>query len=1074
MPTGQVSVSVSVRVLGGISIEVDGVAVALPESLRAVALLGWLATHVGPRSRSEVASALWPDVPDSAARNSMRTALWALRRAFGEHAEVVLDTSRNRIGLCNVEVDVARFDELVADDCLDEALAMSSGELLAGLDDEWAILARESHRDRVTEVLRGQSAKAAANGDSALAVERARHAAELNPLSETCARLLMCRHEEAGDRSLALAAYARIVERLRHELKIAPSDETWQLAHKIRSRQQHQHPTPPASTQLHRLATTALIGRDRELRSLGRAWSSARSGAGGVVIVHGEPGIGKTRLVAELIELAGHTGGLTALGATSSIGSPPYWPWAELASALLRGLGGVPDGESFTTALAPLLPTQIQPAAPGPPDFEQARLTEGLLDLLAYAAASAPVLAVMEDMHGCDDASALVLTRACRRVQTLPALLVWTRRDRPLPAALIDAEHEARHCAAVLADVALRPLANSDIAEIAGSAGLVDGDAISKVVAQADGNALLAVESARAIKRGDADCAQGLSSTVRAARSHLSASSRALCEVMAVAGRALSIEDARRRARPSDDAEFDATFEGASNAGLLQIVDGKIDFRHALVRDAYYASLPELQRIRLHAAAASDLDETGLPELAGETARHLLATGDRDGAARLLVRAANHALSLGALSRAEELLTEASGLQPSNVDIVLDLAGVAAHRGMADLAQERFERAVNALEDAEDQLGVATAHIRWAECNTGPLCRPLVARRAVSTALEVIDSAGVSALRLRLEAQAFLALCEAMAGDPQACEQLLNSIDTQCGRLPTDPIRDIRRHIARTLAHIREGRLDEVGDAGRAAAAIARSIGRLDLMYGSLLNSAAGLASTGAYAEALQLLDEIGTVPSAGTLPLAIEADVQLSRAWLMSRLGRHAEALRVAKSTQRLAERIGGPELAATADAETGRILLRAGHYEEAAVCLAHALRAESASIGRPLAHLQRAEALTRLGRLADAQQELAATALEPVGRADWPDTLVARMTLVRGLIAAAQGDQLQARRYLERAVAGWRRRIADADASGSTAALADLGRPVIGQISPAEELDSVLADLAQLNTGSRHAQLR
>jgi hypothetical protein len=76
--------------------------------------------------------------------------------------------------------------------------------------------------------------------------------------------------------------------------------------------------------------------------------------------------------------------------------------------------------------------------------------------------------------------------------------------------------------------------------------------------------------------------------------------------------------------------------------------------------------------------------------------------------------------------------------------------------------------------------------------------------------------------------------------------------------------------------------------------------------------------------------------------------------------------------------------------------------------------------------------------------------------------------------LIAAAQGDQLQARRYLERAVAGWRRRIADADASGSTAALADLGRPVIGQISPAEELDSVLADLAQLNTGSRHAQLR
>jgi tetratricopeptide (TPR) repeat protein len=392
---------------------------------------------------------------------------------------------------------------------------------------------------------------------------------------------------------------------------------------------------------------------------------------------------------------------------------------------------------------------------------------------------------------------------------------------------------------------------------------------------------------------------------------------------------------------------------------------------------------------------------------------------------------------------------------------------------MAEQAQARFERAVIILDDADDRLGMVTAYIRWAEWNTGPLCRPLVAHQAVGTALEIIDTAGVSALRLRLQAQAFLALCEAMAGDPEACEQLLDSIDGQCRRLPADPIRDIRRHIARTLAHIRRGRIDEVGDAGRAAAAIARSIGRLDLMYGSLLNAAAGLASTGAHTEALQLLDEIGTMPSAGALPLAIEADVQLSRAWLMSRLGRHAEAIRVARSTQRLAERIGGPELAATADAETGRILLRARCYEEAAECLAAALGAESASIARPLARLQRAEALTRLGRLTDAQDELAATALEPVGRADWPDTLVARMALVRGLIAAAQGDRIQAQRYLERAAEGWRRRTGTADASGSAAALADLGRPVIGQICPAEELDTVLAELTQLDTGSPHAKL-
>jgi hypothetical protein len=80
-------------------------------------------------------------------------------------------------------------------------------------------------------------------------------------------------------------------------------------------------------------------------------------------------------------------------------------------------------------------------------------------------------------------------------------------------------------------------------------------------------------------------------------------------------------------------------------------------------------------------------------------------------------------------------------------------------------------------------------------------------------------------------------------------------------------------------------------------------------------------------------------------------------------------------------------------------------------------------------------------------------------------PNKLVARMAWVRGLIATAQGDDIKAQRYLQRAAAAWRRRIATADATGSTAALADLGRPVIGQISPAEELTNVLADLVQLD---------
>jgi DNA-binding SARP family transcriptional activator/tetratricopeptide (TPR) repeat protein len=1072
-------VSVSVRVLGEIAIDVDGKVVALPTSLRAVAMLGWLAIHPGPRPRSEIASSLWPDVPDSSARNSVRSALWSLRQVFGKHADAVLDTSRNRIGLHNVSVDFRHFAELVSADRLDDALALGAGELLAGLDDEWVLMARDAHRDRLIALLAASSNTAAADGDSVLAIARARAAAELNPLSESCARLLMCRYEEVGDRSVALGVYTRIVDRLRRELKIAPSEDTWRLAETIRTRQHDQRRTPvPANAGHagHRRRRGRLIGRDRELAMLERAWRTAQSGTGGVAIVHGEAGIGKTRLVAELAEIARASGGLTATGTTSSINGAPYWPWAELGGALLRGLGTVPDGQPFASALAPLLPTHIQPGAPGPPDFEQARLTEGLLDLLEFAASQTPLLLVLEDMHACDEPSVTVLARAVRRVHSLPVLLVWTRRHHPVPTMLAEAEHMARHCGALLAQIGLERLADEAISAIAHDVVHLDEAAVGAVVAAADGNALLAVEAARTLARGDVSLPEGLRSTVRAASAHLPAQSAALCATVAVAGRATGIDDVRRRHQQCDDAEFDAAFEGAHDAGLLTFADGMLDFRHALLREAYYADLPQLQRTRLHAAAARDLDQNGEPELAGEAARHLLAAGDHDAAAELLVRAAHHAVSLGALTRAEDLLTEALELTPSDIAITLELAEVAAHRGLAAESQERFERALEDLNEADDPVAVAAAHIRWAEWNLGPLCRPQVAKQSVGAALEALDTAGVFAIRLRLEAQAFMALCEAMAGDPDVCEQLLDTIDAQCCRLPAEPIRDIRRHVARSLAHMRQGRFGDVADSGREAAAIARSIGRLDLMYGSLVNAAAGLAATGSYQPALELLDEIGSMPSVGTLPLATEAEVQMSRAWLMSRLDRHAEAVRVARSAERLAERIGAPELTARVDAESGRVLLHAGFSAGAAALLAKALDVPEAAIGRPMARLELAEALTRLGRLDEAKAEVAATALEPVGRSDWPDVLVARMSSVRALIAAADGDSKAAEHHLQRAAACWRRRIDAADAGERYAAvLADLGRPVIGLISPVDELDTVLANLAQLDTArGDHADLR
>jgi hypothetical protein len=143
--------------------------------------------------------------------------------------------------------------------------------------------------------------------------------------------------------------------------------------------------------------------------------------------------------------------------------------------------------------------------------------------------------------------------------------------------------------------------------------------------------------------------------------------------------------------------------------------------------------------------------------------------------------------------------------------------------------------------------------------------------------------------------------------------------------------------------------------------------------------------------------------------------------------------------------------------------VALSEGDNETAERLLHNALEA-SAPVSRPLARLARAEALARLGRCEEAEEELRATALEPVGPADFPDTLVPRLTRVQGLIAAARGDHTLAVKRLEQAADGWRRTVSTRSGDRLTSVLADFGRPVLGLVDPDHELELVQADLQAL----------
>src|SRR3954451_16614812 len=118
-----------VRLLGEMRADLDGRPIPPPASRRAWALLAWLALHPGPHDRGTLAARFWPDVLDASARASLRSAVWALRRALGPGADAHLIATRERVGLvpAGLFVDALEFEALMTAGRPAEALALGAG-----------------------------------------------------------------------------------------------------------------------------------------------------------------------------------------------------------------------------------------------------------------------------------------------------------------------------------------------------------------------------------------------------------------------------------------------------------------------------------------------------------------------------------------------------------------------------------------------------------------------------------------------------------------------------------------------------------------------------------------------------------------------------------------------------------------------------------------------------------------------------------------------------------------------------------------------------------------------------------
>lgn len=1017
------------RLCGSMAAEVAGTPVALPASERARALIAWLALHPGEHPRAVVAEQLWPDTSPEGARANLRTALWAVRKSCGE-ADLPLHATRTTLALGSASVDV-----------LDEpSLTHGFEELLPGLDDEWVHLARAELGDRRARSLTTLADEAEAGGDLELAVQWSRRLVLLRPLDEAAHRALVERLLRTGERGAALVEAREFGERLRAEVGVRPSPATRAV-----------HARARAGTGGQR--RTAVFGRADEIGWLLNRWREASQGCGQVVVLEGEAGIGKTTLLTELTRRVTGLGGHAAT--TSGIdvaGETPFAAWLELARSMVSGVRQPPASATWAAELnrlADSLGARLGHAEPPPaataPELERLRVFEALLRLVEWACAERPTLLAVDDAHLADRASLRLTAYVGRRLPRLPALLVLVRREGPrrveLDSLLADL---AGHGVTVTTRV-VAPISDGEVAALARSLHPVESDLVDKVVSVAEGNPLLAVETIRTLVAGGGGPPPNLRAAVRATLGRLPEATTAVVELLAAAGRPLTSAELRRLGVPVSSGVV------ASSEGLLTRRDGRVGFRHELLRAATYSGLTDPEGF--HDRLADGID----PADHVERAHHLAAAGRTRESAHALAAGAAQARDVGALDEATELLRRAVENDPDDGALWLELEEMYA------LTDRRPE-----LEAAWDEALARLPRQAWAEawCRRGRqfrtvVCHPEESLRSYRTARSLASQG--TAPDVLADALIGMAWGETVAGSAAEGERLLaeaSGLVELEPRLRADAL-EIRMQGLLRRARFREA-ADLVADSHDPVVQIVEGLPRH--AYAVLVHAACALVCVGEDEGALAVVDRALTATTAVT---GLAVKTLSARAQILARLGRHDEAARAVLRVQEWSERLDDPVIAATATHDRGLLALLAGRHAEAADLLGRAL-ASGAAVSRVGAGLARAEALARAGDPDSASAQLRSALLEPVGRSDQAWALVPRVAFVQALIACARGDTVEARARFEECASAWQRVLESYDdeaGEGYVASLVDLGRPpIVGLVEPAREMDRVSRLLARL----------
>ena len=660
------------------------------------ALLIRLALEPGRKFvRDYLIDLLWPDATAERGRHSLSQAITVMRTTVGRE---FVAAHRNTLTLNEGVIDV---DALRLESCDAEI----RGRFLEGFDlrgargfDEW----REGWSARLHPKIRDCLVKhmdaARRLGDFATVERHALVLEDLDPLSEDALRGIMEARAWVGDRSNALKAFQRFTHRMEEELGAKPSPELERMAGLLREgRRAAPRPTAegPPPREERRFEAEGIIGREREFSVLYDAWLEVRQRKPRVMVVLGDPGIGKTTLTNSFVSSCQMEGAVIARAqAYDAERELPYAVLAELVRQLTlqRAIGGAePEALAELSWLTPDI-LAVFPGVPSPaewpPEVVPLRFADAFAKAVTAAADDNPVVLVVDDVHDADNASVGILHMLARKLSGLRLLMILTARsgslgfrvtaqamitDRSIVnLSTIELEHLPYSAAKQLV---LRTIDKQRIDQrvpvdriirLSGGSPLAL-ELLSNEWKEQSGNSIIdQLSHLDGLPPSRVFLPKAIQAWVQRQTELLDDKARAVLDLAAVLGRRVG-DLGLYQVIGCSEGEALYQLTKLLDEGLLREVAGVLEFRNELVRAHAYYEIPSVSRLELHKRIGLVLEERWYDDRSYdiEVAWHYIMGRDPKGLV-LGISGAEQSLRKGAPREAEQILRQIVAVGPAD------------------------------------------------------------------------------------------------------------------------------------------------------------------------------------------------------------------------------------------------------------------------------------------------------------------------------------------------------------------------------------------------------------------------